>query len=149
MARPMSIRRSLLLNLIVVIVLMGAAIASIAAFASRRTVQTMSEALITRSIDQTEARLRGFFEPVIRSMHVARSWGEAGLLDLERPQELSALLVPLMREFPQISSLMVADGRGREHMVLREGERWTVRGADLYAVACELAQQVGVELADG
>ena len=127
MARPMSIRRSLLLNLIVVIVLMGAAITSIAAFASRRTVQTLSQALITRSIDQTEARLREFFEPVIRSMHVAGSWGEAGLLDLERPEELSALLVPLMREFPQISSLMVADGRGREHMVLREGERWTLR----------------------
>jgi serine phosphatase RsbU (regulator of sigma subunit) len=123
----MSIRRSLLLNLVVVIVLMGAAITSIAVFASRRTVQTLSKALITQSIDQTEARLREFFEPVIRSMHVARSWGESGLLDLESPEELSALLVPLMREFPQISSLMVADGRGREHMVIREGERWTVR----------------------
>jgi serine phosphatase RsbU (regulator of sigma subunit) len=123
----MSIRRSLLLNLIVVIVLMGAAITSIAAFASRRTVQTLSEALITQSIDQTEARLREFFNPVIRSLHVARSWGEAGLLDLDNPEKLNALLVPLMREFPQISSLMVADGRGREHMVLREGERWTVR----------------------
>jgi len=127
MARPMSIRRSLLLNLIAVIVLMGAAITSIAAFASRRTVQTLSKALITQSIDQTESRLREFFEPVIRSMHVARSWGEAGLLDLESPDQLTALLGPLMREFPQISSLMVADGRGREHMVIREGERWTVR----------------------
>jgi hypothetical protein len=58
MARPVSIRRNLLVNLIVVIVIMGAAITSIAAFASRRTVQTLSEALITRSIDQTEARLR-------------------------------------------------------------------------------------------
>jgi serine phosphatase RsbU (regulator of sigma subunit) len=123
----MSIRRNLLLNLVAVIVLMGAAITSIAVYASRRTVQTLSEALITRSIDQTESRLREFFEPAIRSMHVARSWGEAGLLDLGSPEELSALLGPLMREFPQISSLMVADSRGWEHMVIREGERWTVR----------------------
>jgi len=127
MARPMSIRRSLLLNLIVVIVLMGAAITSIAAFASRRTVQTLSEALITQSIDQTEARLQGFFNPVIRSLHLTRSWGEAGLLDLENPEQLNALFVPMMNEISQISSLMVADGRGREHMVLRQGDRWSVR----------------------
>jgi serine phosphatase RsbU (regulator of sigma subunit) len=127
MARPVSIRRNLLVNLIVVIVIMGAAITSIAAFASRRTVQTLSEALITRSIDQTEARLREFFNPVIRSLHVARSWGEAGLLDLETPEKLNALFVPMMKEFPQISSLMVADGRGREHMVLRVKGQWSVR----------------------
>ncbi|MHC4966522.1 MAG: PP2C family protein-serine/threonine phosphatase [Planctomycetota bacterium] len=123
----MSIRRSLLVNLVVMIVLMGAAITSIAAFASRRTARTLSEALITGSLDQTETRLREFFGPVIKSLHVARSWGEAGLLDTDSPDELNALLVPLMGEFPQISSIMVADGRGREHMVLRVGDQWSVR----------------------
>ena len=29
------------------------------------------------------------------------------------------------------------------------GERWTVRGPDVYAALCELAGQVGFELGDG
>ena len=29
------------------------------------------------------------------------------------------------------------------------GESWTVRGPDVYAALCELAEQVGFELADG
>ena len=29
------------------------------------------------------------------------------------------------------------------------GERWTVRGPDVYAALCELAEQVGFELGDG
>ena len=29
------------------------------------------------------------------------------------------------------------------------GEQFIVRGADLYAAACEVAQQVGIELEDG
>jgi serine phosphatase RsbU (regulator of sigma subunit) len=98
-------------------------------FASRRTARTLSEALITRSIDQTEARLREFFGPVVKALYVARSWGEAGLLDTEGADDLNALLGPLMSEFSQISSLMVADGRGREHMVLRVDDQWFVRQA--------------------
>ena len=61
MRRPVSIRRSLLINLIVVIVLLGAAIQATMWLSSRRAVRALSESLITRSIDQTEAQLSAFF----------------------------------------------------------------------------------------
>lgn len=51
-------------------------------------------------------------------MKAARSRGENGLLDIDRPDELTALLGPLIEHYPQISSTMVADDRGREHMLL-------------------------------
>ena len=127
MARSVSIRRSLLVNLVLVIVLLSAAIIATTVFASRRVVRTLSEALITRTIDQAEARLEQFFAPVVGGLAVARSWGESGLLDLEQPDDLNALLVPIMKEYPQVSSVMVADGRGREHMVLRIGHAWLTR----------------------
>jgi serine phosphatase RsbU (regulator of sigma subunit) len=127
MARPVSIRRSLLVNLIVVVALLGLAFHVVTMLVGRRAVRTLSESLITRSIDLTEARLGEFFRPVIRSLSIARAWGEAGLLDPDRPQELTKELVAVMREFPQISAIMIADSRGREHMVLREGDWWRVR----------------------
>ncbi len=127
MSRPVSIRRSLLLNLVVVIVLLSVAIFATTVLGTRRAVRTLSQALITRTLDQTEARLGQFFDPVVGGLLVTRSWGSAGLLDADDPQSLNALVVPLMRQYPQVSSLMVADGRGREHMVLRAGGRWSTR----------------------
>ncbi len=127
MARTVTIRRSLLVNLVTVIVLLCLGIMAVTFTGARRAVRALSGVLIGRTIDQSEARLEQFFAPVVGGLQVARSWGEEGLLDLEKPGTLNRLLVPLMRQYPQISSLMVADGRGWEHMVLRVGSRWRVR----------------------
>ncbi|MEE8154146.1 MAG: SpoIIE family protein phosphatase [Phycisphaerales bacterium] len=136
-----SIRRSLLSNLIVMLVLLSVAIQGTMILAARRVVRTLSASLIEQTLDQTEAQLQRFFDPVVSGMQFARSWGEAGLLsdeetiDLDGEQlhaadifgTLNDQLVPLMHEYQQISSLLVADERGREHMVLRVGDAWTVR----------------------
>jgi sigma-B regulation protein RsbU (phosphoserine phosphatase) len=127
MRRPVTIRRSLLVNLIVVVALLSAAFYAVTVLAGRRAVRELSTSLIGQTIDLTEARLGEFFRPIIRSLSIACSWGEAGLLDIDRPEQLTAEFVPLMREFPQISGIMIADDRGRELMVLREGKRWRVR----------------------
>jgi len=49
---------------------------------------------------------------------VARDWISGGVVDAEQPDEVNELFVPLIEHYPQISSLMIADGRGREHMLL-------------------------------
>jgi len=136
-----SIRRSLLGNLIIMIVLLSVAIQGTMFLAARRMVRTLSAALIEQTLDNTEAQLRGFFDPVAANLKILQAWGEAGLLadddslDLADDRLSAAtvlgsfndLLVPLMQENPQISSLMVADDRGREHMVLRVDDTWSVR----------------------
>ena len=127
MPRTVSIRRSLLVNLIVVITLLGGAIMATTFFGARRAVRTLSRIIIERTIDQTEARLEHFFAPVITNLLMARSWGEAGMLDTDDAAAMNRRLVPIMKYYPQITSLMVADDRGREHMVLRTGTDWLNR----------------------
>ncbi|MHC4448468.1 MAG: cache domain-containing protein [Planctomycetota bacterium] len=127
MPRTVSIRRSLLVNLIVVIALLGGAIMATTFFGARRAVRTLSRALIDRTIDQTEARLEHFFAPVITNLRMVRSWGEAGMIDTDDPAAINRRLVPIMKHYPQITSVMVADDRGREHMVLRTGAEWINR----------------------
>jgi serine phosphatase RsbU (regulator of sigma subunit) len=58
---------------------------------------------------------------------MAQSWGDAGRLDTGRPDDLRKTLEPVLRQYPQITSLMVADDRGREFMLLRVGDRWINR----------------------
>ncbi|MGI9518911.1 MAG: protein kinase domain-containing protein [Pirellulaceae bacterium] len=81
-------------------------------------VQVVSNMVLKKSLDETEAWMRGFFYPVEQQMRVAQAWGDQGLLTSDDPDDLNQLMVPLIENFPQISSMMVADDRGREHMLL-------------------------------
>lgn len=74
-----------------------------------------------------ESQLQRFFDPAIRDLQLAKSWGKAGLLDTDNSETLNKLFVPLVEQHPQISSLMVADQRGHEYMLLHVGNKWMNR----------------------
>jgi serine phosphatase RsbU (regulator of sigma subunit) len=126
MARSVSIRWSLLASISILIVLLSGAILGTTVFGERRTVETLSRSLIAQTIDQTVERLQRFFDPVTAGLLLLRSWGEAGLLSADA-ETLNPMLVPLIRPYPQISALIVADQRGREYMLLRAGDEWRSR----------------------
>lgn len=127
MSKPASIRRRLLTNLVLIVVLITAAIMASTMLTSRRIVRRLSESIISQTLDQTEDRLKQFFDPVRAQLLIAQEWGEQGLLDLERPDQLIAMYTPVMRRYAHISSALIADDRGREQMILRVGDRWRVR----------------------
>ncbi len=127
MNRSTSIRRRLLSNLIAIIVLITTAIMMSTFFTSRRIVRTLSASIISQTLEQTEDRLRRFFDPVQTEIRMIQRWGETGMLDLDKPRELIRLLMPTMRAHRQVTSMLIADDRGREQMILRIGDRWRVR----------------------
>jgi serine phosphatase RsbU (regulator of sigma subunit) len=127
MRRPVSIRRSLLRNLVLVILLLSGGILLTTILGARRAVRELSRSLTAQKLDESEQRLRRFFDPVARELQIARSWGEAGLLDPDELEQLGRLLVPVMERTRQVSSIIVADDRGRELMILRTDDAWTSR----------------------
>ncbi len=127
MARPTTIRGRLVRNIAIVILLLGGAVYLVTYLGSRREVESLSRSLIERVTDQTEVRLQQFFGPVTRQLRIAVEWREGGLLDTEDPDDINKHLVPLMKSYPHVSSLMVADSRGREHMLLYVDGRWRNR----------------------
>lgn len=130
MARfTVSIRSGLLVSLIVLIVILGGAIVLVAGQSNVHAVRTLSGQLIRRQLAEIEARLDGYFEPARQGLRAAEGWGERGLLDLEDPDRLRALLEPVLRVHPEVlSSALVADTRGREFMLLHlPGGHWRNR----------------------
>ena len=127
MGRPVSIRRSLLINILSVVLLLSASILLTIFVGSQKTLSTFSQSLINQSINTIEVQLKGFFDPVINELKVALEWGDEGLLDLDEPSRLNRLLAPLILHHPQISSMMVANDKGMEHMVLHLPDRWINR----------------------
>jgi serine phosphatase RsbU (regulator of sigma subunit) len=127
MARTVSIRQSLLRNLVLLIVLLSGAVLVTLATGARRVVRELSRSVIERALGKTEEQLARFFDPATDQLRLAQSWGERGLLDLDDPDRLRRLLWPMIKLHPQISSLMVADGRGREFGLIRMGDKWVNR----------------------
>lgn len=84
----------------------------------RQVVAMLSDMVLDKTLDETEEWLRLFFKPVEQELLVAREWGLTGFLEKRSPDSLNKLLVPIIRHYPQVSSLMVADDLGREHMLL-------------------------------
>lgn len=123
----MSIYQSLLANLALVIVLLSGAIMGLTVVGSKATVERLSGVILRETIGQTESELRHFFDPVMRDLGVMRAWADSGLLDREDAAATNRLLVPLLRADPQLSAAMVADERGREHIVFHFGEAWSSR----------------------
>jgi serine phosphatase RsbU (regulator of sigma subunit) len=127
MARTVPIRRSLLTNLVLIVLLLGAAILALTYMGSQRAVRRFSQSLIEQTVERVAAQLDGFFGPVTQQLFYLRQWSEAGLLDLDNPAAIDELLKPTMRQYPWVTSAMVANDAGRENMLLRADDRWTGR----------------------
>lgn len=127
LGRSVSIRTGLLASLLLVILVLSGAIFLTTVLGAHQVVQTLSRSLLDQRLDEMEVRLHGFFGPAAKVIRMAQAWGNAGRLDTDRPNELRQALEPVLRQYPQITSLMVADDRGREFMLLRVGDRWVNR----------------------
>ncbi len=125
---PTTIRRSLLRNLVLLILLTsGAILVATYFFGVSRTVEEFSESLIRLTADRTEAELKRLFDPVVHNISVAREWGRAGRFDKLESAPLNALLIPMLEHNPQVSSLMIASSDGTEWLLLRDGDGWLNR----------------------
>ncbi|HFD92283.1 MAG TPA: HAMP domain-containing protein [Gammaproteobacteria bacterium] len=127
MARITPIRRSLLGGFLLVVILLGGTILVITVVGSRQAIHTFSQSLMAQTIDHVEGEISRFISPAIRELQLARSWGRGGVLDITDTEELNRLFMPLIRQHPQVSSLMMADESGREYMLLRGRDGWRNR----------------------
>ncbi len=128
MAKSTSIKNSLLFNFLLIIVMLSSAITAITFFGNRHAIKRLSEALISTGIDHTESKLRSFFQPVIRELYLVRAWDSKGIIHPDKsPEYLRHLLSPLLSEYRQVSSVLLADSHGHEFMLLRKNSGWMNR----------------------
>jgi len=125
--KPVSIRRSLLVNLLGVVVVLSGAIFITTSWGIRQSVQMLSRSLINQTTGRTKSELNGFFNPVVQQLRIAAQWGRQGLLDVTDREALNRLFIPLVENFPQISSVLLADVGGREYLLLNTSDGWMNR----------------------
>jgi len=122
--RSVSIRISLIRNLVLLIVLTSGTLLSVTMIGAYRTVKKLSNSIIIRTADQTESELKSLFVPVMKNLLVSMEWGRAGMLDNTEPTSLNSIFIPLLEENQQISSMLIANDKGVEYLLLRIGDTW-------------------------
>ncbi|MEE8524460.1 MAG: SpoIIE family protein phosphatase [Thermoanaerobaculia bacterium] len=123
MPKTRTIRQRLLADQTLLILVLGATLLATTFIGARRALEALSRDIIDRAGDQAETELRRFFDPVAGGLLALRAWGRAGLLESEDPRRFMELVSPLATGLPQISGVLVADGRGREDFLVRTGDR--------------------------
>jgi len=125
--RTITIRWSLVRNLVLLIVFLTGSILLTTIYTARRITDSTSRALIGRALDRTESDLRRFFEPVRSGLLLARQLLRNGTLDREDPVGLNRFFLPLIAGHPQVSSVNLGDEQGRGYLLLRLADRWRNR----------------------
>lgn len=113
--------------MVILILLTSGAVLTVVYFAgARRTARDLSRSLIQQTADRAVAELDRSYGPVVRNLLIARQWGGQGLLDDSGDsRKLNALFIPMLEQFPQISSLNLANTEGFGHLLLRDMDTWT------------------------
>ncbi len=127
MRKSVPIRWSLTRDVVFGVLVFGGLILGVMIFATRTAVQTLSGSLTAATISQAEERLARFFEPVEHELSVLSQRGEQGGLDVLAADALAASFAPVIREYPQVSSMLLADESGNEFMLLRSQDGWLSR----------------------
>jgi PAS domain S-box-containing protein len=122
--RNVTIRSSLFINFALFIILVSAAVYTVAASRNRQTIQHLSEQIIARTANEVSAELSRIFDPVAHQLHIAEGWTATGTLQPADTEALNHLFIPFLRQYNQVSSVMVADEVGNEYLLLFDGEEW-------------------------
>jgi adenylate cyclase len=133
--KTISIRWSLLRSFAILILLSSLTVLMLMTIRARQTEKELSEKLINTGTLQATEELDRFFQPVNINALIAARWGLSGKLNLAEvvagpagkvtASQLSAvtrintLLLPLMRLYPEMSSLQVANARGDGLLIIR------------------------------
>ena len=125
--KPIPLYRSLVANITLLLLIFGGAIFAVMYYNSLRQIETLSRSIVQHTLLQTRSELDRFFKPVISSIGIAQDWSQQGLLHPQQADVMFNLLAPLIRQFPQTSSILLADEEGNEFMLLHEQEQWQTR----------------------
>jgi serine phosphatase RsbU (regulator of sigma subunit) len=120
-------RNLIIKNIILFVTPVSIAVLIFMLFNLSQTVEHLTNSIIQRTTEETVNELKTFFDPATNSLRVAHEWGNASMLETLNPEKLNPQFVPVLRNYPQISSMLIANTDGLEYMLLREDSTWLNR----------------------
>ncbi|TNG02184.1 MAG: ATP-binding protein [Gammaproteobacteria bacterium] len=89
------------------------------------------EELVLKDQELARMKFKRHFEPIVSNLSIVGRWVQSESPDLSNVVALNSRFMPILQEIPQISSMLVADSKGREYMLLRTESGWLTRLSDV------------------
>lgn len=123
-SRSISIRWSIFRTLLLLILLISGSLFLITAFTARSAIKALSERLIEDAVNDSDARLQGFFRPVRDDILILRDLIERGKLNARNPQDVSQVFAAILERQPQIAAIFWGGSDGESFLVAKLEGRW-------------------------
>lgn len=125
---PLSFRRSLVLNLTLILVFLGIALLVTELLIQRHLVRRLASVEAANAISAVEQRNVEFIEPIDVLIKVTAYNMRKGLFRGKwTPEDLDAYFQAFIDRIPQLSSINLAEAAGDSYMLLRLGDEWQSR----------------------
>lgn len=92
--------------------------------------QRVFETLVDKFSARIENEFARIIEPIVTNLEIARTWAREGAIDLGKPQALNDKFMAVLEHVPQVSAVILADGRGRSYTLLRGKNGFLTRRID-------------------
>lgn len=123
--QPVSLRRSLFLNLTLGPIFLGAILLATSILTYQQVLSAIASELTGRAIEQMNSAFVGYLHPVQEIVELSKAFGLAGKFEDRQPEDLDLVFGPLIDTVTQVSSVHLADINGDEYMLMqREGDRY-------------------------
>ncbi|MEM9533003.1 MAG: SpoIIE family protein phosphatase [Pseudomonadota bacterium] len=128
--RQITIRQSLLNNMLLLVVLVGVAVLITTFVGANQVTQSLSRVLIGQTIDRTEAQVAQFMTPVRHAASLLTHWARDGQIDPTSGAGGSELVWPLLQASNQLYGALIVGPDQRVLQVNRRLDVWSMNLVD-------------------
>ena len=121
--KPITIRRSLIRHLVILILVTTGAILAVIIIGSNQNVADLSRLIIRQSTTRAETELQSYFKPVEQQLELSTAFVQRAL-PAESTLELNWYFMRLMTVYPRIAAVTIANNQGLRWRLWHEQEQW-------------------------
>lgn len=111
-------------NLAIFILIVAGGLMTFLIYDINTTEKSLARSLIEKPMDGAEVHLNAFFNPAERILLSSRDHGRHGFFDSLDAQKMNRYFTPVIQNFPQVSSMGLANTTGYEYDVLPNENSW-------------------------
>ncbi len=90
-------------------------------------VKSISVSHIQATTGAAASEFEAITRPVENNLILIKRWCEAGLIDIEKPEQLNRKLIPILELMPNVSAATIVSGNSTEYFLMRDSSHWHTR----------------------
>ncbi len=122
---PRNIRSKLLRDIISLVIITILILTSIILYQSKKLQRQVSEAIITDTTEVVKRQFSRFIEPIEAYISFGSQWGQKGFFEDIDDDKLTAIFMPMMKAYPHISGIILANSKGEEFFLHHNKKTWS------------------------